>query len=321
MHEDPQLIAFINRPARFKPSDQERLFKEINRRIQTQIVRFHQTIARSDLLSDPDFRQELTDRVVDRIFLTERRERTEPAGLDRFLFLVVRSVAVDLHRRRTTKRRAGEEEGRRRTCLLDETVPAPIQALWEEFNRDEEVQLGIAREVLQEFDEFLAKLPRNWRLILRVFAMWGDPLTDEETHEIAALRGVSPDQIREELTAIDAQLDSIAEKNSKVMAGLEDDFALERRYERRLQELADGEPDRVRAEVAGKLEKTRARRQAKLRRGWSAVEPSAVAVMDLIGAEEVSSVANIRTILSRARKKIRRHFAERCHELVLAAYI
>jgi DNA-directed RNA polymerase specialized sigma24 family protein len=316
MHKDHQLIAFINRPARFKPSDQERLFKQINRRIQTQIVRFHQTIARSDLLSDPDFRQELTDRVVDRIFLTERRERTDQAGLDRFLFLVVRSVAIDLHRRKTSKRRAAEEEGKQRTTSLEETEQGPVQALWEEFYQDKGVRLGIAQELLQEFDEFLDGLPRNWRLILRIYAMWGDPLTDEEVHEIAALRGVSPDQIREELMVIDAQLESIDEKNRKLMAGLEGDLSLERRYERRLQGLAKGEHDQVRAEVVEEIEKIRARRQAKLKRGWSAVEPSAAVVMELIGANEVSSVANIRTILSRARKKIRRHFAERCHELV-----
>ncbi len=316
MVKDHQLIAFIDRPARFKPSDHERLFKEINRRIQVQIVRFHQSIARSDLLSDPDFRQDLTDRVVDRIFLREREERTDPAGLDRYLFLVVRSVAVDLHRRRTSKRRIAAEEGKQRTTSLDETAPGSIQALWEEFHLDEGVRVGIAQELLQEFDEFLDGLPRNWRLILRVYALWGEPLTDKEIHEIAALRGVSPDRIREELTAIDAQLEAIDERNRTLVAGLEDDLSLERRYERRLQELAGGEHEQVRAGVAGKLAKVRARRRAKLRRGWSPVEPSAAAVMDLIGAKEVSSVANIRTILSRARKKIRRRFAERCHELL-----
>ena len=316
MVKDHQLIAFINRPTRFKPSEQERLFKEVNRRIQTQIVRFHRTITRSDLLSDPDFRQELTDRVVDRIFLSERKERTDPSGVDRYLFLVVRSVAVDLHRRRTSKRRAAEEEGKQRTFSLDEIAPGPLQALWEEFCQDEGIRLGIAQEVLQEFDEFLDGLPRNWRLILRIYAMWGDPLTDEEVHEIAILRAVSPAQIRDELMAIEAGLESIDAKNRKLMAGLEDDLFLEKRYQKRLQELVEGEHDQVRAEVVEEVEKIRARRQAKLKRGWSAVEPSAAVVMELIGAKEVSSVANIRTILSRARKKIRRHFAERCHELV-----
>jgi DNA-directed RNA polymerase specialized sigma24 family protein len=316
MAKDHQLIAFINRPAHFKASDQERLFREINRRIQNQIVRFHRRIGRSDLLSDPDFRQELTDRVVDRIFLTERQERADPAGLDRFLFLVVRSVAIDLHRRRTGKRRAAEEEGKQRTTSLEETDQEPVQALWEEFYQDERVRLGIAQEMLQEFDQFLDGLPRNWRLILRIYAMWGDPLTDEEVHEIAALRDVSSNQIREELMEIEAQLESIDAKNRKLMAGLEDDLSLEKRYERRLQQLAEREQDQVKAEVVEKIEKIRVRRQAKLNRGWSAVEPSAAVVMELIGAKEVSSVANIRTILSRARKKIRRHFAERCHELV-----
>jgi hypothetical protein len=316
MDKDHQLIAFINRPARFSPSDQERLFKEINRRIQTQIVRFHRSIARTDLLSNPDFRQELTDRVVDRIFLAERKEQKDPLGLDRYLFLVVRSVAIDLHRRRTTKRRAGEEEARQRTGSLDETELGPVEALWDGFYRDETVRLSIAQELLPELDDFVQELPRRWRLILRVYSMWGDPLTEEESHEIALLREVSPDQIQEELMAIDARLESIDERNRKLLAGLEDDFALEKRYERRLQELAGGEQERIRAEVTEKLEKTRARRQAKLRRGWSPVEPSAAEVMELIGAKEVSSVANIRTILSRARRKIRRHFAERCHELV-----
>ncbi len=316
MYEDQQLIAFINRPARFKASDQERLFKEINRRIQIQIVRFHRQIARSDLLSDPDFRQELTDRVVDRLFLTEREGRTDQSGLDRFLFLVVRSVAIDLHRRRTGKRRAAEEEGKQRTYSLEENEQGAVLALWEEFYQDKEVRLAIAQELLPEFDEFLDGLPRNWRLILRIYAMWGDPLTDEEVHEIAALRGVSPDQIREELAAIEAQLESIDERNRKLMAGLEDDLSLEKRYERRLQTLVEGEHEQVRAEVVEEMAKIRARRQAKLKRGWSAVEPSATVVMELIGANEVSSVANIRTILSRARRKIRRHFAERCHELV-----
>ena len=315
MDKHHQLIAFINRPTRFNASDQERLFKEVNRRIQTQIVRFFHTIGRPDLLSDPDFRQELTDRVVDRIFLAERKERTDTAGLDRFLFLVVRSVAIDLHRRRTSKRRLAEEEGKRRTDSLEETELRPVQALWEEFYWDEGVRLGIAQELLQEFDEFLEGLPRTWRLILRIYAMWGDPLTDEEVDEIAALRAVSSDQIRDELKAIDVVLESIDAKNRKLMAGLEDDLSLERRYEGRLQQLAEGEQDEARAEVMGEIEKIRARRQAKLKRGWSAVEPSAAVVMELIGAKEVSSVANIRTILSRARKKIRRHFAERCHEL------
>jgi hypothetical protein len=316
MPKDHQLIAFINQPAHFSPSDQERLFKEINRRIQTQIVRFHRTIARSDLLSNPDFRQELTDRVVDRIFLAERKERKDPVGLDRYLFLVVRSVAVDLHRRKTAERRAGEEEAKQRTRSLDEAEPGPVQALWERFYRDETVRLSIAQELLPELDDFLEELPRSWRLILRIYSMWGDPLTDEEIHEIAVLREASPEQIREELIAIDARLESIDEKNRKLLAGLEADFTLEKRYERRLRDLADGNQDQIRAEVTEKLEKTRVRRQAKLRRGWSPVEPSAAEVMDLIGAKEVSSIANIRTILSRARKKIRRHFAERCHELL-----
>jgi len=316
MHKDHQLISFIHRPTHFSPSDQERLFKEINRRIQTQIVRFHRMIARSDLLSDPDFRQELTDRVVDRIFLAERKERNDPVGLDRYLFLVVRSAAVDLHRRKTTKRRAGEEEAKQRTRSLDEAELGPVQALWEGFYRDETVQLSIAQELLPELDDFLEELPRRWRLILRIYSMWGDPLTDEEIHEIALLREALPEQIREELIAIDARLESIDEKNRKLLAGLEDDFALEKRYERRLQDLAGGDQDQIRAEVTGKLEKTRARRQAKLRLGWSPVEPSAAEVMGLIGTKELSSIANIRTILSRARKKIRRHFAERCHELV-----
>ena len=119
----------------------------------------------------------------------------------------------------------------------------------------------------------------------------------------------------EKLMEIEAQLESIDTKNRKLVAGLEDDLSLEKRYESRLQRLAEGEQDQVRAEVVEEIEKIRARRQAKLNRGWSAVEPSAAVVMELIGAKEVSSVANIRTILSRARKKIRRHFAERCHEL------
>lgn len=301
-----ELIAFIQNPRGVDPSEQESVFAELNRRVQWQILRFYRNIGRTDLLSDADLRQDITDQVMDRLFLSKRRRSSEIANVDFFLFRVVRSVAVDKHRKDT---------GEARRISLDDPFTPDIAGLWSDFFADEQVQQSVAEEIVSELEKSIDGLPKKWRLVLRIHTMWEDPLTEPEIEEIAKLRGISIDQLEQELGSIYEGLIKTNERNRQLWAEIAKHFAEQNKVESQLSNLTNSDDhDDRRAELERKLENVRTRRARKLEK-TSPVVPSAARIARLIGKEEISSINNVRTILFRARKKLRAQFEKRCNEI------